>query len=48
MPKSTKSSTTKRTKVKDLPKKSKAMSTKDLKKVKGSSAGWDVKANVKA
>ena len=47
MPKSTKGSATKRTKVKDLPKKSKAMSTKDLKKVKGG-MGWDVKSNKKA
>jgi hypothetical protein len=47
MPKSTKSSTTKRTKVKELPKKSKALSSKDLKKVKGGKAGYDVKAQKK-
>ena len=49
MPKSTKKSPAgKRTSVKDLPKKGKALSKKDLKKVKGGAAGWDVKSNVKA
>ena len=47
MPKSTKSLSVKRTTVKDLSKKSKPLSTKELKKVKGG-MGWDVKSNTKA
>jgi bacteriocin-like protein len=47
MPKSTKKSPAgKRTSVKDLPKKGKTLSKKDLKKVKGG-VGYDLKTNLK-
>jgi bacteriocin-like protein len=48
MPKSTKNSPAgKRTSVKNLPKKGKTLSNKDLKKVKGG-MGYDLKVNQKA